>query len=147
MIDRGLYDPRREFEEFSHWEISRKPPWANPVVNLRKVLYQIECSRNSDEKLLIAANIALLFGPRWTLPVAASLGALLPPPENIAIIRAFRAKLFTDDDRENSCPLKTKVRAYDTLPEVEQFNKIMRDIYKDFCVKKLRHHVVLSCIK
>ncbi|KAL5330965.1 hypothetical protein ACEPPN_000492 [Leptodophora sp. 'Broadleaf-Isolate-01'] len=73
--------------------------------------------------------------------MAASLGALLPPPENIAIFRAFRAKLFTVDDRENSCPLKTKVRAYDTLPEVEQFNKIMRDIYKDFCVKKLRHHV------
>ncbi|KAL5330966.1 hypothetical protein ACEPPN_000493 [Leptodophora sp. 'Broadleaf-Isolate-01'] len=26
MIDRGLYDLRREFEEFSHWEIARKPP-------------------------------------------------------------------------------------------------------------------------
>lgn len=46
--------------------------------------------------------------------------------------------MYLVDDRENSCPLKTKVRAYDTLPEVEQFNKIMRDIYKDFCVKKLR---------
>lgn len=95
MIDRGLYDLLREFEEFSHWEVSQKPPWARPVVNLRKVLYQIECSKNSDEKLRITANIALLFGPRWTLPMAASLGALLPPPENIAILRAFRAKLFT----------------------------------------------------
>lgn len=67
MINRGLYILRYEFEEYSHWDISQNPPWAKPVVNLRKVLYQIERSRNSDEKIRIAADIALLFGPRWTL--------------------------------------------------------------------------------
>jgi len=28
--------------------------------------------------------------------------------------------------------------AYDTLPEVQQFDDIMRSIYKDFCLTKLK---------
>lgn len=45
--------------------------------------------------------------------------------------------MYLDDDRENSSSLKTKVGAYNSLPEVEQFSKIMQDIYKDFCLEKL----------
>ena len=91
--------------------------------------------------------------------MAAYLAALLPPPEkNIAIIQAFRANIFTgplvlpgnkikliylDDDRDHSSPLKTKVIAYDSLPEVEQFGKIMWSVYKDFCVTELRSKLLV----
>jgi hypothetical protein len=154
MIDEGLYILRREFEEFSHWELSQKAPWANPVVDLRKDLYQIVCPEIDEEKLRVAVNIAQFFESRWALPVAANLVALLPhSKEDIAIIKAFRANVFTgslvlpgnklkliclDDDRENSSPSKTKVVAYGGLPEVEQFSKIMRSVYKDFCITELR---------
>jgi hypothetical protein len=30
------------------------------------------------------------------------------------------------------------VVAYDTLPEVQQFGDIMRSVYKDFCLKKMK---------
>ncbi|KAH9204265.1 hypothetical protein DL95DRAFT_122063 [Leptodontidium sp. 2 PMI_412] len=97
MIDQGLYDLRREFEEFALWELRRTPPWAYPVVNLRKDLCQIESPEISNEKLRVAVNVAELFGSRWTLPIAANLIALLPSPEeDVAIIQAFRAKLFTE---------------------------------------------------
>ncbi|KAL7940626.1 hypothetical protein V8C42DRAFT_356130 [Trichoderma barbatum] len=118
MIDQGLYDLRSEFEEFAHWELCQKPPWANTVVSIRKDLYQIECPEMSQEKLRGAVSIAQLFGPHWTLPVAANLVALLPrPKEDVAIIQAFRANLFTN-----------KSEAYDSLPEVKQLSKIMQSV-------------------
>jgi hypothetical protein len=91
--------------------------------------------------------------------VAAYLAALLPPPEkNVAIIQAFRANIFTgplvlpgnkikliylDDDRDHSSPLKTKVIAYDSLPKVKQFGKIMWSVYKDFCVTEFRSKLLV----
>lgn len=159
MIDRGLCDLRHEFEEFSHWRISLKPPRAKPVVELRNVLHQMERSEKSDGKLRITLDIAPVFGSRWTLPMVANLGALVPTLEEDIIVRAFKANFLTgsltlckikyklmhlDDDRENSPPLKTKVRAYSSLPEVEQFGKIMRDVYKDFCVEKLRSKLSMA---
>ncbi|KAH9209904.1 hypothetical protein DL95DRAFT_466352 [Leptodontidium sp. 2 PMI_412] len=101
----------------------------------------MERSEKSDGKLRITLDIAPVFGSRWTLPMVANLGALVPTLEEDIIVRAFKANFLTDDDRENSPPLKTKVRAYSSLPEVEQFGKIMRDVYKDFCVEKLRNHI------
>jgi hypothetical protein len=96
MIDRGLYDLRREFEEFSNWELSKSAPWANLVVDLRKDLCQIVCPEINKEKLRVAVNIAQLFGSCWALPVAANLVALLPhSKEDIAIVKAFRANVFT----------------------------------------------------
>jgi hypothetical protein len=96
MIDQGLYDLRREFEEFALWELRRSPPWAYPVVNLRKDLCQIERPEKSDERLRVAVNVAKLFGSCWTLPIAANLIALLPgTKEDVAIIQAFRANIFT----------------------------------------------------
>ncbi|KAH6714553.1 hypothetical protein BKA61DRAFT_723336 [Leptodontidium sp. MPI-SDFR-AT-0119] len=144
MIDRGLCDLRHEFEEFSHWSISLKPPRAKPVVELRNVLYQMERSEKSDGKLRITLDITQVFGSRWTLPMAANLGDLVPTLEEDIIVRAFKANFLTDDDRENSPPLKTKVRAYGSLPEVEQFGKIMRDVYKNFCVEKLRSKLSMA---
>jgi hypothetical protein len=96
MIDQGLYDLRREFEEFALWERCRSPPWAYPVVDLRKDLCQIESPEISDERLRVAVDVAELFGPCWALPIAANLMALLPgPKEDVAIIQAFRANIFT----------------------------------------------------
>jgi hypothetical protein len=96
VIDQGLYALRRECEEFALWELRPKPPWAYPVVNLRKDLCQIEMPEISNEKLRVAVNIAELFGSCWTLPIAANLIALLPgPKEDVAIIQAFRANIFT----------------------------------------------------
>jgi len=154
MIDQGLCNLRHEFGEFAQWESSRNVPWAKPMVALRKDLYLIECPEITKENSLVAINIAKLFGPRWQLPVAANLIALLPHlTEDTAIIQAFSSNPFTsslllprskvklihlDDDRENTSPLKTKVIAYNSLPEVEKFSKIMWSIYKDFCVEKLK---------
>jgi hypothetical protein len=96
MIDQGLYNLCREFENFAHWELRRSPPWAKPVVSLHKDLYQIESPEISNEKLQVAVNVAELFGSCWTLPIAANLIALLPgPKEDVAIIQVFRANLFT----------------------------------------------------
>jgi hypothetical protein len=96
MIDQGLYNLRREFENFAHWELCRRPPWARPVVSLRKDLCQIESPEISNEKLRVAINVAELFGSYWTLPIAANLIALLPgPKEDVAIIQVFRANIFT----------------------------------------------------
>ncbi|KAF8857697.1 hypothetical protein BDZ45DRAFT_674587 [Acephala macrosclerotiorum] len=111
IIDRGLYDLRREFEEFSHWELSRTAPWANPVVDLRKDLCQIVCPEINEEKLQVAVNIAQLLESRWVLPVAANLVALLPhSKEDIAIIKAFRANVFTGRVREAENQLRHAVR-------------------------------------
>ena len=96
MIDQGLYDLRLEFEEFARWKLQPKPPWAKPVVDLRKDLFHIESPAISYEKLQIVVNIAKLFGPYRKLPIAANLVALLPgPQEDVAIIQAFRANIFT----------------------------------------------------
>ena len=96
MIDEGLYDLRLEFEEFARWKLERKPPWAKPVVNLRKDLFYIESPEISNETLQVAVNVAKLFELHWTLPIAANLVALLPgPQEDVAIIKAFRANIFT----------------------------------------------------
>ncbi|TVY92340.1 hypothetical protein LAWI1_G001767 [Lachnellula willkommii] len=157
MIDMGLYDLRHEFKTFSRWEISWTPPWAKPVIEFRKLVYQIEGSGNSDDRIWIAIAIARLFGLCWVLPMAANLGALLPPSEdNTAIIQAFSITFFTGWLAlptskfkliylgGDASPLKTKVIAYDSLPEVEQFSKIMRSVYKDFCVRELRSKLLMA---
>jgi hypothetical protein len=71
------------------------------------------------------------------LPVAANLVALLPyQKEDMGMVKAFRGNVFTgsvllprttfkfifpDDSRDSSSPVKTKIMAYDTLPEVHKF--------------------------
>ena len=96
MIDQGLCNLRYPFEDFAHWQLCQKPPWASEVVSLRKELFWIESPVISKESLQIAINIAKLFGSCWTLPVAASLIALLPgPKDDVAVKLAFRAKIFT----------------------------------------------------
>ena len=96
MIDHGLCRLRCEFEEFARWELCPKPPLAYPVIELREDLLQIGSPEISNEKLLVAVNIAQLFGPDWILPIAANLIALIPgSKEDVAIIQVFRANIFT----------------------------------------------------
>ena len=58
----GLYNLRLKFEEFARCKLQDKPPWAKPVVNLRKHLFHIECPEISNENLQAVINIAKLFG-------------------------------------------------------------------------------------
>ncbi|CZT14014.1 uncharacterized protein RAG0_17818 [Rhynchosporium agropyri] len=53
----------------------------------------------------------------------------------------FGEYLSQDVYKKDSSPLKTKFGAWSRLPEVEQFGKIMREVYKGFCVEKLRNYV------
>lgn len=82
IIDKGLYDLEPKFEEFSRWpQESKKPPWAKEVVRFREGFdQQIEDQpvERFEKKLTAAIDIAQLFGSEWTLPMAASLIALLP---------------------------------------------------------------------
>ncbi|KAI9768820.1 MAG: hypothetical protein M1840_004634 [Geoglossum simile] len=141
IINEGLYDLQPKFEEFAKWERRPRPPWAEPVIRLREVFYEtVKRQEIGKEEREPAIKIAQLFGPHWRLPVAANLIALLPRrSEGSDILQAFRASPFTDDDRRECSPSKTKVVAYDTLPEVQQFGDIMRSVYKDFCLKKMKH--------
>ncbi|KAL1967107.1 hypothetical protein VTN77DRAFT_3631 [Rasamsonia byssochlamydoides] len=121
--------------------VMKEPSWANEVVRLREALYQkiAEPQRMRKEELQAAINIAQLFGPPWRLPIAANLIALLPrQSEDSAILQAFRATPFTVEERKECSPSKTKVMAYDALPEVQQFDDIMRSVYKDICLTKLK---------
>ncbi len=45
---------------------------------------------------------------------------------------------MTDDERQDFSPSRTKVEAFDTLPEVKQFDEIMRGVYADFSLTKLK---------
>jgi hypothetical protein len=98
MIGQGLYHIRSEFEDFAHWERREKPPWAEPVIEIRESFYcnKAERERISAEKLQAALSIAQLFEPRWKLPMAASFIALAAPQNNDeSIILTFRANTFT----------------------------------------------------
>jgi hypothetical protein len=150
IIDQGLLRLQPELGK------SSQGLWANQVILLREVFYQkaVEPQRITEAELRVAINIAQLFGPRWRLPIAANFIALLPRRiKDSAIIQAFRAAPFTglpllsiaesrltgtDSEREGCSPLKTKVIAYDTLPEVQQFDVIIRSVYNDFCLTKLK---------
>ncbi|KAK4245800.1 hypothetical protein C7999DRAFT_16027 [Corynascus novoguineensis] len=120
MIGRGLYDLQPEFKTFAEWEKQEKPPWANPVIMIREIYYQAELNwqRISMNEREAAMNIAALFGPRWRLPMAANLIAMLPHRvEESDILQAFRAVSFS---------------------KVERFGDIMRSIYREFCLLKIK---------
>jgi hypothetical protein len=155
IIESGLSCLQPEFD------ISKRPTWANEVIRLRETFYRrvAEPQEATDEEVKAAINIAQLFGPHYRLPVAVNFIALLPrQSDDPAILQAFRAAPFTgssllpisyprlirtDDERENCSPSKTKVIAYDALPEVRQFGNIMRRIYRDFSLRKLKGQLMI----
>lgn len=95
IMDQRLSSLRPEFGESMMME---KAGWANAVLRLREAFYQevAEQQEVTEEELRAAINIAQLFGPRWRLPIAANLIALLPRrSKDDAILQAFRASPFT----------------------------------------------------
>ncbi|CAG9947294.1 unnamed protein product [Clonostachys rosea f. rosea IK726] len=123
IINGGLYKMLPELEEFEDWNRDEKPPCARMVVRLRKSLgsRMSLAGREVDGEIHAALKIAQLFEPRWRLPMAASLIALIPNVcSDAEILRAFRGELFT---------------------EVQKFSDIMRSVYKDFCLSKSKEYV------
>jgi hypothetical protein len=98
MIDQGLYDLQPKFREFARWPPEAPPPWANPVLELRR-----EFSKGSEDAWEVtlteqqaAVNIADHFGGHWALPVAANLFALRPRRGcDQGILATFGAPRFT----------------------------------------------------
>ena len=82
------------------------------------------------------------------------IGLLSYQDKNGTILQAFKTSSFTglpahpserlhwitcaDEERENCCPTKTVVMPYKTLPEVQQYDDIMRLVYQDHCFTKLQ---------
>ncbi|KAK4096623.1 hypothetical protein N658DRAFT_519097 [Parathielavia hyrcaniae] len=98
MIDRGLYDLQPRFKEFAAWPKAWRPPWANPVLELRKEFNRElgDACEVSLKEQLAAMNIADLFGGRWALPLAANAFALRPRRcWNERILATFRSCRFT----------------------------------------------------
>ncbi len=154
IIDLGLFKLQ---PGFSKSMVAKKPAWANEVIRLREVFYQNleNLQPATKEELEAAINIAQLFGPSWRLPIAANLISLLPrQTQDEVIFQAFTAAPFTGlaallllpsnkltgkvEERDNCSPSKTKVMVYDTLPEVQQYDDIMRSVHKYNCLTKMK---------
>ncbi|KAG7408189.1 hypothetical protein Forpe1208_v011838 [Fusarium oxysporum f. sp. rapae] len=150
IILRGLHDIRPEFARFENWEPQQSPPWADAVIELRETFFltktkQQEVSTEGEQQeickkaLNAAFDISRLFESHWRLPIAASFIALAPHrTDNKEILLKVRSREFTDNNRENCSPLRTKTVAYNTLPELQAYSVIMQSIYKDYCLGKLK---------
>ena len=95
MVDGGLFDIQPKFKQSIS---AQNPKLANKVIELREALYQSTTNpqKVTQERLEAAIKIAQLFGPRWRLPMAANLIALLPyGSENREILLAFTGASFT----------------------------------------------------
>ncbi|KAL8719362.1 MAG: hypothetical protein Q9225_003619 [Loekoesia sp. 1 TL-2023] len=148
IVDNGLYSLRSDIP---------MEGFANAIVQLREVFYQTtdEPQPFKKEELKAAIDIAKLFEPRWSLPMLANLLGLLPRKANMQmILQAFKANLFKGSIAlcplllgkltgkvewgENCLTSKTKIFAYETLPEVQQFKKIMQNFHHVTCIVKMR---------
>ncbi|KAF2185513.1 hypothetical protein K469DRAFT_687847 [Zopfia rhizophila CBS 207.26] len=70
--------------------------------------------------------------PSGERPKKQAKGTYIPRPTRLGRF-AKRA-----NEKENCSPSKTRVMAYGMLPEVQQFAAIMKTLYGDFCLTKLR---------
>ncbi|KAL7931831.1 hypothetical protein V8C35DRAFT_308686 [Trichoderma chlorosporum] len=135
IIDHGLYNIRSEFRQYAYWT---KASWANPVVEMRELFKTdfVNMKAITATELQSALNIADIFGSRWKLPIAAHLVALVAPRIDETVLARFRS--FTDNARQECSPLRTRIAAYHTLPEVQRYETIMQSIYKDYCFTQFR---------
>ncbi|KKP03459.1 hypothetical protein THAR02_04438 [Trichoderma harzianum] len=136
IIGRGLYNIRSEFKQYAIWP-PKEARWAYPVIEMRESFY-LERQPITDLKLQSALDIADLFGPRWKLPLATHLTALTAPQiDDDAILAKFR--ILPDVDRQECSPSRTKIAACgNTLPEVQDYQTIMRGIYLDYSFTQLK---------
>lgn len=92
MIDAGLFtlQPFRTMEN----RLPNGSRWANEVVRLREPFYSTteDAQQTPHEELLAAKAISDRFGPRWRLPMACHLIALVPRKDEDGVVAlAFQA--------------------------------------------------------
>lgn len=75
MIELGLLSLQAEFRGAYHNE---RCGWVNEVRRVRNTFQEEGTPTLDPEQIEVAIRIAQLFGPRWRMPVAISLVALLP---------------------------------------------------------------------
>lgn len=136
--------------------VAKKPNWANEVIRLREAFHPMvaEPQPITKEKLETAINIAQLFGPRWRLPIAVNLiGMLSHQSDDKAILQVFTATPFTGlvalfllalNKLINKGLRRQKVMAFITLPEVQQFNEVMRSIHKYTCLATMKSQLSIT---
>ncbi|KAF2844502.1 hypothetical protein T440DRAFT_503007 [Plenodomus tracheiphilus IPT5] len=127
MIKNGLLDLQPELKCYARWPECPRPPWAKPVVRLRKTLDDEKTCIDIENPIRAITNIVRLFEPGWKLPIAASLASCSSTCESS--LQSFLNIDFTDDERRNFHTSKTKVFAYN-MPEVRHFNTILVSISK-----------------
>ncbi|KAL9114852.1 MAG: hypothetical protein Q9227_001095 [Pyrenula ochraceoflavens] len=124
----------------------QKKELADKVVRMRQEL----CSNTSNipqftDKVTDAAiKIGRRFGGQWMLPVVANLIAITPGRiDDEIVLELFRIH-FTDDQRRECDPSKTKLSSHPYMPEVNRFNEIMQKIYTDYYLKQLKANTIMA---
>lgn len=135
-------------------DISGNRMWANQVIYLREALYSKPPQMITEDEARAAISLSNLFEPRWRIPMAAYFLALVPRTvDDGDMMNMFSGRMKTDpyqfrlsqmrldgirDHDRNKCSAQgTKIMLYPELPEVVQFEAIMRAIYKEFAVTKV----------
>ncbi|KAI9167882.1 hypothetical protein HJFPF1_04023 [Paramyrothecium foliicola] len=137
MIDAGLF---QLYPEMQNRMTVATSEWFHEVLRLRDGFTKpmVSRPRAAIHELRAAISVAQLFGAS-RLPMAANLLGCLPRQvQDDEILLAFKSSSFTDAERELCSPMRTIVVAYDTLPEVQQFEHIRRLIFTDSCLAMIK---------
>ncbi|KAI3340555.1 hypothetical protein F4824DRAFT_425229 [Ustulina deusta] len=122
-----------------------KSRWANAVVELREPFYRLPsptAEATEVPHLIAAVKISLNFETHWILPMFANLLALSPRrAQDLGILGVIICAL-PSDARRRLFPQETMVIADHTIPEVLQFDQIMRDIKEDAQTPHQLHQIV-----
>ncbi|KAF3768710.1 hypothetical protein M406DRAFT_249345 [Cryphonectria parasitica EP155] len=148
LLENGLSTLRPEFADMSE---SRRG-LANQVIAMREAfLYPPRLITENEARAVI--RLSELFEPSWRLPMAAYFLALWPRTlQDGDMINMFSNRLMmdsysfrlpyirvaglTDTDKQSCSELGTKVWSCAELPEVTQFEVIIRAIYEEFVATK-----------
>lgn len=135
-------------------DMSENRMWANRVIYLREAFDSTPPQMITENEARAAISLSNLFEPRWRIPMAAYFLALVPRTVNDGdMMNMFSGRMKTDSyrfrlpqmrldgisdlHRERCSAPRTKIMSYLELPEVVQFEAIMRAIYKEFAVTKV----------
>ncbi|KAB8238172.1 uncharacterized protein BDW43DRAFT_321241 [Aspergillus alliaceus] len=130
IIDLGLFELYPELGDRSKWNI-----WAKRVIKLREIFAHPCLTTHSEVRraLTIAQGC---FRDCWVVPFAASLLALKSrKQDDTKIVEAFSAMFAAEEIAELS--LQNIQIDYDSLPEVEQFARLIGSIYRRFYDKDI----------
>ncbi|GAB1311473.1 hypothetical protein MFIFM68171_01683 [Madurella fahalii] len=129
VIDLGMFELLKELSRERLWE-----NLANSVIVLREELWPrayADASPATHFEVRKAITIAdACFGDRWTVPLTAMLLALRRRKRNDSVIVQGIAAMFSPSEIERLS--LGDIKAYDRIPEVEQFQMIIDDIHGHF---------------